>query len=145
MKMYAPRQTYRFVNNGRAFVNFSLKEAPQESSRCKSIWTRPENKCGSCVTPADTGMNRIVWDLHYDGPRLIALRTTPPENPHIWEEPRFKGAEFAADHALGNVSVPRGAASSAGKIFGEDYGERPTYSQPLELVKDPKSKSGVGC
>ena len=38
-------------------------------------------------------MNRANWDLHYDGPRLIALRTTPPENPHIWDEPRFKGQD----------------------------------------------------
>ena len=39
------------------------------------------------------GLNRTAWDLRYEPARLIALRATPPENPHIWEEPRFRGAD----------------------------------------------------
>lgn len=39
------------------------------------------------------GLNRIVWDLRYDPPHQVAFRTTPPDNPHIWDEPRFKGKE----------------------------------------------------
>ena len=39
---------------------------------------------------AHAGLNRVNWDMHYDPPHLVALRTTPPENPHIWEEPRFR-------------------------------------------------------
>ena len=39
------------------------------------------------------GWNRATWDLHYEAPRLVALRTTPPEDPHIWEEPRFKSRD----------------------------------------------------
>ena len=42
---------------------------------------------------AQAGLNRVTWDLRYEGPRLVALRTTPPENPHLWDEPRFKGKE----------------------------------------------------
>src|SRR5205823_4820085 len=37
------------------------------------------------------GLNGINWDLRHNGPTLVALKTTPPENPHIWEEPRFQG------------------------------------------------------
>ena len=62
------------------------------------------------VPAAHPGLNRVTWDLHYDPPQLIALRTTPPENPHIWEEPRFRGAGFASDHALG-----RGAGARWGR------------------------------
>ena len=47
------------------------------------------------------GLNRVAWDMHYEPPRLVALRTTPPENPHIWEEPRFQNEDTRADHALG--------------------------------------------
>ena len=43
---------------------------------------RPEpHRVGSCAIAA---------------PRLVALRTTPPENPHIWEEPRFQGQDTRA-------------------------------------------------
>src|SRR5262249_57208816 len=43
--------------------------------------------------PERDGLNRLVWDLRYDPPRQVAFRTTPPDNPRIWEEPRFKGKE----------------------------------------------------
>src|SRR6185369_3248580 len=32
-------------------------------------------------------------DLRYDAPTLVALKTTPPENPYIWDEPRFQGRD----------------------------------------------------
>jgi hypothetical protein len=54
-------------------------------------------QCGEVVrqmqAPGRAGLNRVPWDLRYDPPRLVALRTTPPENPHIWEEPRFRSAQ----------------------------------------------------
>jgi len=34
-----------------------------------------------------------VWDLRYEAPTKVDLRTTPPDNPHIWDEPRFKGKQ----------------------------------------------------
>ena len=30
--------------------------------------------------------------MRLDPPRYVALRTTPPQNPHIWDEPRFQNA-----------------------------------------------------
>jgi hypothetical protein len=39
------------------------------------------------------GLNRVTWDLRYDPPTRVDLRTTAPDNPHIWEEPRFKGKQ----------------------------------------------------
>jgi hypothetical protein len=41
--------------------------------------------------PGRSGLNRTTWDLRYDGPHQVELRTTPPDNPRIWDEPRFKG------------------------------------------------------
>src|SRR5439155_585382 len=37
------------------------------------------------------GFNRVSWDLRYDGPTQVALRTLPPDNAHIWEEAASKG------------------------------------------------------
>ena len=51
-----------------------------------------DGRGGSRAADGDghAGLNRVSWDLRYEPPRLVALRTTPPENPHIWEEPRFQ-------------------------------------------------------
>ncbi len=40
-----------------------------------------------------TGMNRVWWNLRYEKTIAVALRTTPPGNPHIWSEKRFAGKE----------------------------------------------------
>ena len=29
----------------------------------------------------------------YEPAKMVEIRTTPPENPHIWEEPDFSGRE----------------------------------------------------
>jgi photosystem II stability/assembly factor-like uncharacterized protein len=137
VKMYAPRQTYRFVNNGRAFINFSLKEAPQSIVTLQILDAAGKQVRELRYTGGHPGMNRIVWDLHYDGPRLIALRTTPPENPHIWEEPRFKGAESRPITHWGMSPFLEGPLAAAGKYTAKITVNGQTYSQPLELVKDP--------
>ena len=84
-------------------------------------------------------MNRHAWDLHYDPPTLIALRTTPPDNPHIWDEPRFRGARFASDHTLGSGSRRSRSDRRARKIHSAITVDGETYAQPLEIVRDPKS------
>ena len=44
-------------------------------------------------TTGRAGPNLVTWDLRDDPPLRVDLRTTPPDNPHIWEEPRFKGKD----------------------------------------------------
>ena len=38
------------------------------------------------------GLNRVEWNLRYDSPRVIAMRTMAPDNTRIWNEPRFRDA-----------------------------------------------------
>jgi len=84
------------------------------------------------------GLNRVSWDLRHEPPRLIAMRTTPPENPHIWEEPRFRGQDtrpvthWGLDQAqVGPIVVP-GKYTVKLTIDG-----RPS-TQPIEILRDPK-------
>ncbi len=42
---------------------------------------------------SDPGLNRVWWDLRYAPTNPVELRTTPPGNPHIWEEKRFAGKD----------------------------------------------------
>jgi photosystem II stability/assembly factor-like uncharacterized protein len=85
------------------------------------------------------GVNRIWWDLRYDTPVAVALRTTPPGNPHIWEEKRFAGhltrPIFYYGVSRGNNSplVAPGTYTVKLTIGGH------TETQPITVVKDPNT------
>jgi len=84
------------------------------------------------------GVNRLIWDLRHEGPRQVAFRTTPPDNPHIWDEPRFKGRDTrpVVHWGIEGAQVT-GPIATPGK-----YGVRvrigsQTFTRSLEVVKDP--------
>ena len=87
-------------------------------------------------------MNRTQWDVRYDPPRTVAMRTVAPDNPHIFDEPRFRnrptrpvthwgiqGAQTAGPMALPGKYTVRLSVNGV------------TVSQPLEILKDPESKT----
>src|SRR5437773_4667283 len=90
--VYDPKPGFRQARSGRAEILYSVKSAPADPVRAEIL-----NADGAVIrtieSPARAGLNRLTWDLRYDPPHTIAFRTTPPDNPHIWEEPRFKGRE----------------------------------------------------
>jgi hypothetical protein len=84
-------------------------------------------------------MNRVKWDLRYEPPRLVALRTAAPENSHIWNEPRFRDSDSrpithwgAKPAEVGPIVAP-GAYSVRLKVEGQ------TYVQPVTVLRDPRS------
>src|SRR6185437_2411850 len=87
---------------------------------------------------AHAGLNRAAWDLRYDAPNVVALRTTPADNPHIWEEPRFRGQDtrpvthwgIEGAQRAGPLAAP-GAFSVSVNLDGQDV------SQPFKILKDP--------
>ena len=83
------------------------------------------------------GINRVKWDLRYDSPRVIALRTVAPDNSHIWDEPRFRDADSrpithwgSKPGEVGPIVAP-GAYSVRLKVDGQ------SYTQPLTVLSDP--------
>ncbi len=86
-----------------------------------------------------TGLNRVPWDMHYDAPKLIELRTTPDDNPHIWEEPRFRGADERPITHWGAAQAQVGPVAAPGKYTMKLMVDGETYSQPLQIVRDPSS------
>jgi len=89
-------------------------------------------------SPGRAGLNRIVWDLRLDPPRQVAFRTTPPDNPHIWEEPRFKGKEtrpvvhwgIEGAQVTGPIVTP-GKYSVRLRVNGQ------AFTRGFEVYKDP--------
>jgi hypothetical protein len=70
----------------------------------------------------------------------VDLRTTPEANPHIWEEPRFKGKTvrpithwgIQGPESSGPLGVPGHYATRV--IVGKDT----TATRPLDILRDPQ-------
>jgi hypothetical protein len=82
-------------------------------------------------------MNRAEWNFLYDPPKLVSLRTTPPENPHIWEERRFRGSDSRKVLHWGIREAEVGPMALPGKYTVRLIVDGQTFTQPLTIVKNP--------
>ena len=91
------------------------------------------------MSPGATGLNRAHVGSALRSPQLIALRTTPPENPHILEEPRFRGQDSRPITHWGAAQAEVGPVVAPGKYTMRLTVDGESYTQPLEIVQDPSS------
>ena len=89
LRLYVPRTAVRDPRGGRAEFTFAVKDAPKDSVKVE-IRDVNHGVIRTMKSIARPGLNRVTWDLRYDPPDRIDLRTLPPDNPHIWDEPRFR-------------------------------------------------------
>ena len=73
-----------------------------------------------------------------DSQKLVALRTTPPENPHIWEEPRFQKAETRPITHWG-VSSGTGPIAAPGAYIARLTVDGESLVQPIEVLLPPSN------
>jgi hypothetical protein len=142
--VYDPRPAFRQPRSGRVEFLYRAKTAPAEPVRAEIL-----DANGAVIrrieSPGRVGLNRIVWDLRYDPPKQVAFRTTPPDNPHIWDEPRFKGKEtrpvvhwgIEAAQVTGPIVTP-GKYSVRISIGGQ------TFTRSLEVHKDSSISASDG-
>ncbi len=139
-QLFAPRPTYRWSQRPQALISFSLESAPEGPVQLDIL-----DGAGQVVRTlhpeARAGLNRITWDLRYEPPRLVALRTTPPENPHIWEEPRFRGRDTRPVTHWGLDPAAVGPIVAPGKYTVKLTAGGRSFTQPIEILKDPKIPS----
>jgi len=138
--LFEPRPTYRFVHGGQAMVNFSLKAAPKDPKEHDTLEILDAE--GKVIRKLEihphAGINRVKWDLRYESPRLVALRTASPDNPHIWNEPRFRDADARPITHWGIAPAQAGPIVAPG-----NYSVRLTVggqasTQPLKVLRDPR-------
>jgi len=140
--LFTPRSTYRWSQRSRALINYSLKAEPRGAAQLQVL--DADGKVVRDLRPtAHAGLNRAAWDLRYESPRLIALRTTPPENPHIWEEPRFRGQDTRPVTHWGLEPAQVGPLVVPGKYTVKLTVDGQSFSQPIEIVKDPRIATSV--
>ena len=104
--LFSPRPAYRFRNITRsqsfpndqcfgrnppygASINYYLKSVPKDDVKI-TILDENGRVVKTLKGPKKPGINRVWWNLRYEGPNQPKLRTKPPGNPHVWEEKRFK-------------------------------------------------------
>ena len=139
-KLFAPRTAYRWSQRGRGIINYTLKSAPREPVQLQIV-----DADGKVVrdlrTQSRAGFNRASWDLRWDAPRLVQLRTTPADNPHIWEEPRFRGQDTRPVTHWGLEPAQVGPIVAPGKYTVKLTVDGQSLTQPIEILKDPKVAS----
>ncbi len=135
-----PRPAYRPARGGRgAMLSYTLKAAPQNPPQIEVLDAGGATIGKIAQVSGRPGLNRVYWDMRYqEGGRLVALRTTPPENPHIWEEPRFQGAVTRPITHWG-VSQVQGPIVAPGKYTVRLTVDGQSYTQPLEVLRPPEA------
>jgi photosystem II stability/assembly factor-like uncharacterized protein len=137
VKLFAPRPTYRWSQRGRGIINYAVKGAP------RSLQLQILDSDGKVVRELRTpnvraGLNRANWDLRWDPPKLVQLRSTPRENPRIWEEPRFRGQDTRPVTHWGLEPAEVGPLVTPGRYTVKLTVDGQAATQPIEILKDPK-------
>jgi hypothetical protein len=135
--LFEPRPTYRFTHGGAAMRTFSLKTAPKKSIELEIL-----DSDGKVIRKLETkgraGMNRVRWDLRHESPRLVALRTVAPDNPHIWDEPRFRDSDSRPITHWGTKPAEGGPIVAPGNYSVRLKVDDRSYTQPFTVTRDPR-------
>jgi photosystem II stability/assembly factor-like uncharacterized protein len=137
--LYPSRLTYRLVKGGQAYITFELNQPGQAKLSILDTHNNTVRDFGTIAGKA--GLNRVAWDLRYDPPQPARLRTSAPDNPFIWEEPRFRGQDWrpvthwGIENALVGPIVTPGNYTIHLTVGGK------TLTQPVEILRDPNVTS----
>ncbi|MGE5246200.1 MAG: WD40/YVTN/BNR-like repeat-containing protein [Betaproteobacteria bacterium] len=135
--LYAPHAGFRQARSGSVDLLYRLAAAD-----AGTVSFEVADASGTVVrrftAHGQPGLNKAVWDLRYDAPVQVALRTTPPDNPVIWNEPRFKGkATRPIVHWGIEQAMVAGPIAAPGKYTVRMRVKGQTLTQTADVLKDP--------
>ncbi|HEX3990539.1 MAG TPA: hypothetical protein VHX39_05125, partial [Acetobacteraceae bacterium] len=133
----APRTAFREPRGGSADLSFKLAAAPKNPIEVDVLDAKGALVAKLPPVTGHSGLNRIAWNMRYPGPRRVALRTTPPENPHIWEEPRFQGQDTRPITHWGIEQAGNGPFAAPGDYTVKLTVDGQTVSKPLHIALPP--------
>ena len=143
-QLVAPRPAYRDPRAPQAEFSFKLASVPKAPVQLEVLDAKGALVARLPDVTGHVGLNRVAWDLHYPPPRLVALRTTPPENPHIWEEPRFANEDTRAITHWGLAQAEVGPIAAPGAYTLRMTVDGQSASKPFEIVLPPNSHGKEG-
>jgi hypothetical protein len=142
--LFPPAAGYREARRGAASFTVSLDSAAASANDSLEVTVLDSTGSGvrTLRAKARPGLNRVAWDVRYDGPKQVELRSLPPENPHIWEEARFKGKSTRPISHWGIQGPQRqGPLALPGRYAVRLTAGGRTYTQPFEILADPSIPS----
>ncbi|WP_299535471.1 glycosyl hydrolase [Ulvibacterium sp.] len=124
-----------------AAINYYLKEGISEDIKIKVL-----DKDGSVVQELEgtnaPGINRVFWDLRHKSSPEVKLRTLPLGYPEVANLP--KGLRFNKEgwrRLIVEGTGPDGPMVAPGQYTLSISIGNDEYTQPLEVLMDPKSKA----
>jgi photosystem II stability/assembly factor-like uncharacterized protein len=144
--LFAPAAGYRQARGGAALFTVALDSTAAAAN--DSLTLTVVDSTGAAIrtlrSKARPGLNRVSWDVRYDGPTQVQLRTLPPDNRHIWEEAAFKGKTTRPINHWG-IEGPehQGPLALPGRYAVHVTVGGQTYTQPLEIRADPAIPSSA--
>lgn len=140
-KLFAPAPIFRlarsvFQQAGRPHFTFSLAKDPAGPIKLE-ILDATGAVIRTLTVPGKAGLNGANWDLRYEAPMQVALKTTPPDNPYIWEEPRFQGTDTRRITHWGITPQTGIPMAAPGKYTARLTVDGQAFTQPFTVQKDP--------
>jgi photosystem II stability/assembly factor-like uncharacterized protein len=140
-KLYDPAPIFRlarsvYVQADRPHFQIYLPAAPTEPVKMEILDVGGKPVRTQTVT-LHQGLNGINWDLALDAPKLVELLTTPPDNPHIWEEERFKDVQVRRITHWGITPQTGIPMAAPGKYQVRFTVNGQALTAPFEVLKDP--------
>jgi photosystem II stability/assembly factor-like uncharacterized protein len=137
-QLYTPRAGFRMARSGSVQFTFALPAAPTGPVNLQVLDAGGQVIRTLAVPNARAGLNRTTWNLMYEPARMVQIRTTPKENPHIWDEPDFKGNETRPVTHWGINATTATPIAAPGKYSVRmEIGSGQPLTQPFEILKDP--------
>ncbi len=135
--LYEPRTGWRFARAGRADILYSVTTVPQQPVKLEVL-----DSSGAVIRTLQqmprVGVNRLTWDGRHENARQVELRTVAPDNPNIWDEPRFHNQKTRPISHWGIQGPQRqGPLAAPGKYTVRLTADGKSFTKPLEIVKDP--------
>jgi photosystem II stability/assembly factor-like uncharacterized protein len=146
-QLYVPPPVFRQARNafqqyGRPHFTLAVASAPAKPIQME-ILDENDKVIRTQELTGRAGLNGLNWDLGYDGPTQVALRTTPPENPHIWDEPRFQGTDIRRITHWGITPQTGIPLAAPGKYKVRVTVDGHQLTQPFEVLKDPAVAASI--
>jgi photosystem II stability/assembly factor-like uncharacterized protein len=152
--LFAPRLAYRFRTQNRrdlaaegpasgedpeygATINYWLSGSPKDVA--VTVLGSQGKTVRELHAGRDAGLNRVNWDLRYAPTRDVQLRTTPPTNPHVWEEKRFRGSDTRPILYYGINATKQGPLVLPGTYTVKLVVDGREETRTVEVLRDPNT------
>ena len=148
--LFGPRPSYRMQQitggppvNTPTYINYYLKDEVRGPVEI-TILDQAGKTVNTLRGTGSKGINRVRWNLAYQPPDQVRVRTKPPGNPTVVEEKRFRTTweregwipvlSWGTQGGFQGITVAPGTYTVKLSAAGKEL------TQPLEVRKDPRSE-----